>query len=63
MKPLKFQHWWILPGVLFGPVIEQPSPDAILTNSPTELYKTGQVAKIPFMSGVVRDEGEVFGFG
>ena len=51
----------MLPGVLFGPVIEQPNPEAIITNSPAELYRTGKVSRIPFISGIVRDEGEVFG--
>ncbi|CAG7663740.1 unnamed protein product [Allacma fusca] len=54
-------HWWVLPGVLFGPVVEQPSEEAILTGLPQDLYKAGKVSKIPLISGVVEDEGQVFG--
>ncbi|ODN01295.1 Esterase FE4 [Orchesella cincta] len=55
---LSLFDWFPFPPVLFSPTIEPPHPDAFLTVSPEEAYRTGVVAKKPFIMGVTKDEGK-----
>jgi len=41
-------------------VVEHNHTEAFIIESPETLYAKGQVAKIPWITGVNRDEGEIF---
>ncbi|XP_069690788.1 juvenile hormone esterase-like [Periplaneta americana] len=56
----KFKFWSVDPLDVFGPVVEQGS-NAFLTGDPFYLLKTGQFHRVPWMTGVVTDEGIVRG--
>ncbi|CAL8094832.1 unnamed protein product [Orchesella dallaii] len=55
---LSLFDWFPFPPVLFSATVEPPHPDAFLTISPEEAYKTGVVAKKPFIMGFTKDEGK-----
>ena len=44
----------------FGPVIEQPVPDAYLEETPFEAYAANRVKPVPLLGGIVESEGDVF---
>ncbi len=51
------------PPILFGPVVERNHPGAFLVNTPEEYYRKGLVANVPWITGVTRDEGDLFTMG
>jgi len=51
------------PSILFGPVVETGNPSGFLLESPAELYRKGKVANIPWMTGILRDEGDLYTLG
>ena len=50
------------PPILFGPVVEK-NPNGFLLDTPEELYRKGMVANVPWITGVTRDEGDLFTLG
>jgi hypothetical protein len=42
----------------FGPVVEAPSPEAFLIESPEVAYKNKNVSTAPTIIGFVRNEGD-----
>jgi len=52
------QDWFPFPPVQFGPVVEPDHETAFLTESPTEAYKNGHVAKKPWISTTTSREGQ-----
>jgi Carboxylesterase family len=47
-----------MPMVPFWPVIEHPDvPDAFITEDPEVLLKEGRFNKVPYVTGIVEDEG------
>lgn len=55
----QFKFFDVDPLCIFRPVIEQPGDGAFLTKDPIEIIKSGEYNKIPFMIGMVPDEGAV----
>lgn len=51
------------PSVLFGPTVDGNGPSGFLPDEPLELYRRGEVADIPWMTGIVRDEGDLYTLG
>ncbi|XP_055918981.1 juvenile hormone esterase-like [Eupeodes corollae] len=54
-----FKYWHVDPLTTFRPVIEEPSPDAFLTVDPSELIASGRYTQVPWMTGMVPNEGAV----
>ncbi|KAG8261465.1 hypothetical protein J6590_071440 [Homalodisca vitripennis] len=50
-------------GLTFVPCVETPGPDAFLTESPENVMKKGDFAKVPIVLGCCVKEGALFGFG
>ncbi|CAL8087884.1 unnamed protein product [Orchesella dallaii] len=48
------------PTVLFGPVIEHNHEDAFIIQPPEMLYAKGLVKSKPWLTGITKDEGEIF---
>ena len=46
------------PLTTFGPVVENPSPEAFLIESPEMAYSNRNVSNVPTLIGCVRDEGD-----
>ena len=44
-------------------MVEQPGPDAFITQTPKDAYESGNVRKVPAIQGLVEDEGDLFAFG
>jgi len=52
------------PGINFGPTVEKYIDEGtFLTQTPTEYYAKGEVAKVPWIVGFMRDEGNYFNSG
>uniref|UniRef100_A0A1B6FRB9 Carboxylic ester hydrolase n=1 Tax=Cuerna arida TaxID=1464854 RepID=A0A1B6FRB9_9HEMI len=49
-------------GLIFVPCVETPGPDAFLTDSPENVMKKGDFAKVPIVLGCCVKEGALFGF-
>lgn len=50
--------------LVVGPSIEGPGGAGFLTEDPTKMLKEHRVInKVPFISGIVPDEGQVFNLG
>ncbi|XP_034951576.1 esterase FE4-like [Chelonus insularis] len=52
-----FQAWQDQPYCNFGPTIEPESEDAIVTKHPMSVIENGEFRDIPWINGVVADEG------
>ncbi|KAJ8664709.1 hypothetical protein QAD02_006371 [Eretmocerus hayati] len=52
-----FMPWHWLPFTPFGPTIEEPSATAFLTRSPAEMFHSGDYYDVPWVTGVVSEEG------
>lgn len=48
------------PTVLFGPIFEHQHEDAFITEPPESLYIKNQVKPKPWLTGITKDEGEIF---
>ncbi len=48
------------PTVLFGPIFEHQHEDAFITEPPESLYVKNQVKPKPWLTGITKDEGEIF---
>ena len=44
-----------------GPVVEPPGPNAFLEDIPDNLYERGDVSSVPWISGIVANEGNSLG--
>ncbi|XP_061396521.1 juvenile hormone esterase-like [Musca vetustissima] len=54
------KYWDVDPLTLYRPVVENfDSPDAFFTENPEEILKRGDYKAVPFITGVVPDEGAV----
>jgi carboxylesterase type B len=53
-------EWVENPQILFGPVVEPESDSAFITMTPQAYYEKGLVAQIPWITGVTKDEGDLF---
>jgi len=47
------------PVVVFGPVVEPELPGAFLCKHPEQVYKDGQAARVPWITGFNSDEGAI----
>lgn len=54
---LKF--WSVDPLTTYRPVIEKDSTGAFITKHPAEIWESGDYRQIPWMTGVVENEGSV----
>lgn len=54
---LKF--WSVDPLTTYRPVIEKDSPGAFMTRHPADIWESGDFQHIPWMTGVVANEGSV----
>lgn len=54
---LKF--WSVDPLTQYRPVIEKELPGAFMTRHPTEIWESGDFHQVPWMTGVVANEGSV----
>lgn len=61
-KP-KFFEWRTFSRVSWGPTDEPDIEGAVLTESPANLYAAGRIRDLPWITGVVRDEGLMYGAG
>ncbi|KAJ8670093.1 hypothetical protein QAD02_001352 [Eretmocerus hayati] len=52
-----FMPWQLMPYTPFGPVIEKPSKNSFLTRPPAEIVRSGDVYDVPWITGVVSEEG------
>ncbi|KAJ8664708.1 hypothetical protein QAD02_006370, partial [Eretmocerus hayati] len=52
-----FMPWQQLPFTPFGPTIEKPSATAFLTRPPAEIFRSGDYYDVPWVTGLVSDEG------
>ncbi|KAJ8670100.1 hypothetical protein QAD02_001359 [Eretmocerus hayati] len=52
-----FMPWQLMPFTPFGPVIEKPSETAFITRSPAEILASGEYYDVPWITGVVSEEG------
>ncbi|XP_046587083.1 juvenile hormone esterase-like isoform X2 [Neodiprion lecontei] len=53
----QFYVWESVPLFVWGPTDEPDIEGAVLTDSPTNLFATGEFCDLPWMTGIVRDEG------
>lgn len=53
------KYWSIDPLTLYRPVIEQKTNDAFMTEAPLTTWAQGNFKHIPFMTGIVPNEGTV----
>lgn len=53
------QFWSVDPLTIYRPVIEQRIPGAFLTQDPMTIMKSGNYYPVPWMTGVVQNEGAV----
>ncbi|XP_046751105.1 esterase E4-like [Diprion similis] len=58
-QPL-FLEWHTYPGMVWGPTDEPDVEGALLIDSPTNLFAAGKIRDLPWISGVVRDEGTMY---
>jgi hypothetical protein len=56
---LQFQYWSIDPLTIYRPVIEKDGPGAFLTAHPKTIWRNGDFKHVPWMTGVVVNEGVV----
>lgn len=49
--------------VKFAPVVELPSPHAVITEHPEVLYKTGRFNKVPLVMTICEKEGLLINSG
>lgn len=54
---LKF--WSVDPLTTYRPVIEKEAPGAFITRHPAEIWESGDFQHVPWMTGVVANEGSV----
>ncbi|XP_017765612.1 PREDICTED: venom carboxylesterase-6-like, partial [Eufriesea mexicana] len=50
-------YWLFNPFSVFGPVVEKHGPDAFITRSPIDVINSGEAYDVPWISGVVSEEG------
>lgn len=55
-----FQEFMEYPTVLFGPVIEHKHEDGFIMEPPAVLYTKNKVKAKPWLTGITKDEGEIF---
>ncbi|XP_017766182.1 PREDICTED: venom carboxylesterase-6-like [Eufriesea mexicana] len=51
------RYWLFNPFSVFGPVVEKHGPDAFITRSPIDVINSGEAYDVPWISGVVSEEG------
>lgn len=52
-----FQDWVRFDFTLFGPVVEKDAKDAFIDRPPIEILKSGNMQNLPWITGVVSEEG------
>ncbi|XP_017753075.1 PREDICTED: venom carboxylesterase-6-like [Eufriesea mexicana] len=52
-----FTVWLTNPSVSFGPVVEEDGPHAFISRSPIDVINRGEAYDVPWISGVVSEEG------
>lgn len=53
------KYWSVDPLMLYRPVIENEAPGAFITKHPKEIWSSGDFEHVPWMTGVVPNEGSV----
>ncbi|XP_012251342.2 esterase E4-like [Athalia rosae] len=52
-----FYVWEQFPDIIWGPTVEPNIEGSFLVDTPENLYATGQIRDLPWITSVVRDEG------
>ncbi|KAK4880583.1 hypothetical protein RN001_008729 [Aquatica leii] len=58
-KLVEFREWDVEPITLFKPVMEPDVPGAFLIEDPARIILKGDAAKVPFITGITSNEGDL----
>lgn len=55
----ELKYWSVDPLITYRPIVEKGWPGAFITRHPSDIWESGDFEQVPWMTGVVENDGSV----